>query len=233
MEAHQPGLIVIVTDCCSSRFKLPGKPRRVYLDTGAAATIDPVLRCLLYQSRGLVDITAASGNASFGDDHEGGIFTRAFGRLVEEGIPPSDGDRDGFISWPEFFSRLQSETEGVFVTWAQHQRARGEVVDQTSQKPHAFALGAHTSVVTLRNETEKVLKYQFRWAGRGAWDSASIPPHELAQHVPPSGRGSSATPTLEVRFEGDKVAELRPGKTYRFHDSAKPHGLEEHHETKQ
>ena len=182
MQEHQPGLVVLMTDCCSSRFKLPGKTRRVYTDGGTARTIQPVLRCLLYQSRGVVDITAASGNASFGDDHDGGIFTRTFDKLVRAEMPRSDTDRDGFVSWLEFFPRLQAETEGVFVTWAQHQRARGEEVDQRSQKPHAFDLGGGGGV-TLRNGTPGSLKYQYRWAGQSSWLDGSIPPNGVAHHV--------------------------------------------------
>jgi len=218
MQEHQPGLVVIMTDCCSTRFALPGKTRRVIPDKGTARTIDPVLRCLLYQSRGVVDITAASGNASFGDDHEGGIFTRTFAKLVEEGIPRSDANQDGFVTWPEFFSRLQSQTQGVFVTWAQHQRARGEEVDQTVQKPHAFELAGRADAVSLRNETVGPLKYQYRWAGQTSWEDATIEPNGVGQHVPPARQGRAA-PTLEVRFEGGKAAELRVGKTYRFHGS--------------
>ena len=86
MQSHQPGLVVLMTDCCSNRFSLPGKTRRVYVDEGTAQTIQPVLRCLLYQSRGIVDITASSGNASYGDDHDGGIFTRTFDKLVRDGL---------------------------------------------------------------------------------------------------------------------------------------------------
>jgi hypothetical protein len=219
MQEHQPGLIVLLTDCCSTVYKLPGKSRRVYEDEGAARTMQPVLRCLLYQSRGVVDITASTGNASFGDDHDGGIFTRTFDRLVRAGIAPSDADRDGFVTWPEFFSRLQAETEGVFVTWAQHQRARGEDVDQTSQKPHAFALGGGSDAVSLRNETPGLLRYQFRWSGQPKWEDASIAPNQIGKHVPPASRGGRALPTLEVRFEGGKTAELQVGKTYRFHDT--------------
>ncbi len=217
MQEHQPGLVVLMTDCCSTRFKLPGKLRRVYEDEGAAGTIQPVLRCLLYQSRGVVDITAASGDASFGDDHDGGIFTRAFDRLVRDGIAKSDADRDGFVSWPEFFSRLQSETEGVFVDWAKRQRALGEEVEQTSQRPHAFELAGRADAVSLRNETGMPLSYQYRWASQNSWEDAVIPPDGVGQHVPPSGHASTELrPTLEVRFEGGKTAELRVGKTYRF-----------------
>lgn len=220
MQEHQPGLVVIMTDCCSTRFSFGKTPRRLYLDKGNAASIDPVLRCLLYQSRGLVDITAASGNASFGDDHEGGIFTRSFAKLVEDGIAGSDANHDGFVSWPEFFSRLQSRTEGVFITWAQHQRARGEEVDQTSQKPMAFSLGTGgdaPGVVRLRNETAASMEYEYRWAGRASWTSGRIAPHGLAQHAPPDG--SDGRPLLEVRFrEGKPPQQLHVGKTYTFHD---------------
>ncbi len=219
MQEHQPGLVVIMTDCCSTRFSL-GKTRRILPDKGTAASIDPVLRCLLYQSRGVVDITAASGDASFGDDHEGGIFTRSFAKLVEDGIAGSDANRDGFVSWPEFFSRLQSRTEGIFITWAQHQRARGEEVDQTSQKPMAFSLGKGgdaPGVVRLRNETAASMEYEYRWAGRAPWTSGRIAPHGLAQHAPPDG--GDGRPLLEVRFrEGKPPQQLHVGKTYTFHD---------------
>jgi len=231
MQEHQPGLVVIMTDCCSTRFSL-GKTRRILPDKGTAASIDPVLRCLLYQSRGVVDITAASGDASFGDDHEGGIFTRSFAKLVEDGIAGSDANKDGFVSWPEFFSRLQTQTQGIFVTWAQHQRARGEEIDQTSQKPMAFSLGTggESPVVRLRNDTVEPMEYEYRWAGGSSWQSGRIAPHAVAEHAPPPGGGNRPT-TLEVRFKGGKTAELQAGKTYRFHDTKKPRGSEEKSKT--
>jgi Caspase domain len=221
MQQKKPGLAVILTDCCSTSFHLPGKTRRLYADKGTATTVDPLLRCLLFQSRGLIDITAASGNASFGDDHEGGIFTRTFARLVEDGIAGSDTDKDGFVSWSEFFSRLQQRTQGVFVTWAEHQRARGEDVDQSSQKPMAFSLGGAANAgraVRLRNNTGKPLSYEYRWSGRSSWTSAQIALSGVAEHTPPSGAGAGVG-QLEVRFREDEVTKvLHPGRTYTFHD---------------
>jgi len=229
MQQHQPGLVVIMTDCCSYRFKLQGKIRRVYEEEGIAKTLQPVLRCLLFQSRGVVDITAASGNAAFGDDHDGGIFTRTFDKLVRNGVSNLDADHDGFVSWQEFFPRLQDETEGAFVTWAVHQRALGEKVDQKSQKPYAYELAAEgggVAAVRLRNETAEPMEYQFRWGGEASWVSGHIAPRGVAQHEPPVGRGSPAPP-LEIRFKGNKTAELQVGKTYRFHDSKKPRSLDD------
>ncbi len=216
MQQRQPGLVVLITDCCSNRYKLPGKSRKVYEDEGTARTIHPVLRCLLYQSRGVVDITAASSNIAYGDDHDGGIFTRSLDKLVRAGIARSDTDRDGFVTWPEFFTQLQSETEGTFVTWAQHERALGEPVDQSSQRPQAFALGAGGAYVALRNEAPKALRYEYRWSGQTSWEVASIAPRGSAAHTPPAGRPGA---TLEVRFEGGQTDGLRVGKTYRFHDT--------------
>jgi Caspase domain len=221
MQQKQPSLIVILTDCCSTSFHLPGKTRRVFADKGTAATVDPLLRCLLYQSRGVVDITAASGNASFGDDHEGGIFTRTFAKLVADGTAGSDGNNDGFVTWSEFFGRLQARTQGVFVTWAQHQRARGEDVDQTSQKPMAFSLGTAadaSAVVGLHNATASALAYEYRWAGTTSWQNGQIAPRAVAEHAAPAGAGHHPQ-VLEVRFDGGKTSRLQPGKTYYFHDT--------------
>jgi hypothetical protein len=222
MQEHQPALTVIMTDCCSTRYSLPGKKavRNVIVDSGGAATIHPVLKCLLYQSRGVVDITAASGNASYGDDHDGGIFTRTFARLVDEGIAVSDADQDGFVSWPEFFARLQSRTQGVFINWAEKQRARGEEVEQSSQRPMAFSLGSSggSQVVRIRNDTAQPMDYEYRWKGRPSWASGQIAPHSLAEHAAPPGQGNGHL-VLEVQFSGGKTGELVVGKTYKFHEN--------------
>jgi hypothetical protein len=73
--------------------------------------------------------------------------------------------------------------------------------------------------VSLRNDTAGTLRYQYRWKGQTSWEDASIPPQGIVRHAAPSGREHSATPGLEVRFEGGKIADLRVGKTYRFHDT--------------
>jgi hypothetical protein len=226
MQEHGPGLAVLITDCCSNRFKLPGRARRVISDEGTARTIHPVLRCLLYQSRGLVDLTAASGNVAFGDDHDGGLFTRTFEKLVRSGIPPSDTNHDGFVSWPEFFAQLQTQTENTFVTWAQRQRAMGATVDQNTQRPFAYELGSVPDTVSLRNDTAGTLSYQYRWKGQTSWESSSIPPQGMVHHASPAIGGGAAAPRLEVRFEGAKTAELPVGKTYRFHETRSARGRE-------
>ena len=150
-----------MTDCCSNRFPLPGMIRRIYPDKGTAAAIDPVLRCLLYQSRGVVDITAASGNASFGDDHEGGIFTRTFAKLVEDGIADPTLTTMGLFPGRSLFRPLQSRTDGVFITWAQQQRAaRGgtSIKHRRSPRPSAWEL------VPNRKPSGSATTPQSRWS---------------------------------------------------------------------
>ena len=50
----------------------------------------------------------------------------------------------------------------------------------------------------------------------------SIAPRGLGRHIPAQRRGIRE-PLLQVRFEGGKTADLRVGKTYKFHDTTKPH----------
>jgi hypothetical protein len=219
MQQHHPALTVVMTDCCSNVVRL-GKSRRVVLDKGTARTLDPLLRCLLFQARGFVDITAASGNASFGDDHDGGIFTRTFGGLIEKGVEGSDANGDGFVSWNEFFDCLQSDTANVFVTWASKHRALGEEVDQSSQKPMAFSLGGKSEprAVRIRNGRTEPIIYEFRWSNKGAWFNGRIEPGGHAEHTVPADLGDPE-PALEVRFAEGKTVKLGVRKPYYFHDN--------------
>jgi hypothetical protein len=93
MGAKQPRLSVLLTDCCSSLFK----PRKLPPAPGAPAPrpeISPLLRCLLLEHRGVVDITSSSyGEASWGRPGFGGFFTNALGRAMGAwDIDPFDDD---------------------------------------------------------------------------------------------------------------------------------------------
>ena len=210
MQQKQPGLIVILTDCCSTSFHLPGKTRRVFADKGTAATVDPLLRCLLYQSRGVVDITAASGNASFGDDHEGGIFTRTFAGLVADGTAGSDGNNDGFVTWSEFFARLQARTQRVFVTWAQHQRRGAKTsIKRRKSRWHSawerWATPPQSFVSTMRWPCQWTTNIGGPAKRRGVM--VASPPHAFAEHAAPSGGGAAAG-SARSPLPGGQVGQL-------------------------
>lgn len=223
MQDKNPGLQVLLTDCCSSRFKLPDKKRKVFEEVGEAKELDPVLRCLFLRHRGVVDVTAASDNtAAFGDDHEGGVFTRTLGALLTSRVADLDVNGDKFVSWNEVFPRLQKDTEQVFARWARDHRARGEKVEQTTQKPRALELpdaGAAANTLTLINEGAGPLRYQHRWSGDTAWENAVIAVKAANTHQAPPGKSPALV--LEVKFDNGEAAALKLGKSYRWTDSAK------------
>jgi hypothetical protein len=216
MTQTQVGLAVILTDCCSNHLKIP-KRRSLPQVLLPAGQIRPVVRCLLFQSRGVVDITAASDNSAWGDEEEGGIFTRTLARLMLGDPAKLDADHDGFVSWKEFFGRLDRETQTTFVSWARQAKARGDVVDQGSQRPHAFELpGGNGSaretsyaVVGLRNDTPTVVHYQYRWSAQDAWKSSLLGPRSTIPRFYALAGRVEALPALEIRLEStEKTARL-------------------------
>lgn len=217
MLQGRPGLAILVTDCCSNRVKFPDPPKRNFRAV-EPRDVDPVLKHLLFQHRGLVDLTASTDNFAYGDDHDGGLFTRTLVGYMRKSVAVLDGDRDGFVAWAEVFPRVQSETEKMFDGWAKEARGRGEKLDQKSQKPRAFALCEPS--VTLLNPTKKAVRYQYRWEGESAWSSGVLPADGSQSHAVPPERAAKQ-PRLEVKFDTGETGLLRPGKSYKFADDGK------------
>jgi hypothetical protein len=218
MLQTKPGLAVILSDCCSDRFELRRKNRDVW--DFEHREINPVMHNLFFQHRGLVDITASTGNEAFGDEHQGGLFTRALGKLLRSRPEELDTNRDGFVDWKEFFPRLQKDTENTFVSWAQKHRALGEEVRQKSQRPRALYLpgdpvGAPGEAVTIRNDTNRTIAYEYRWGGQ-AWQTGTIGPRKTVAHAPPPGL-ASGTVQLEIRSK-DGSGSAKLGRTLYFHE---------------
>jgi hypothetical protein len=220
MRQHAPGLVVIVTDCCSDRFKIPNPPKKKFRGS-PPSEIDPVLRCLFFQHRGVVDITAATDNAAFGDDHDGGLFTRSLVAELKKSAHLLDASKDGFVSWSEVFPRVQADTQRAFARWAREARSRGESVDQATQKPRAFALGARGQSLTLINGTKRPVRYQHRWEGDAAWETTILPAEGSQTHTAPTTKLGKEMPRLEVRFESGETAVLKVGKSYKYSDDKK------------
>lgn len=219
MLQKNPGLAVLLTDCCSNRYELKKKNRDVW--DSEHREFNPVVRNLFFQQRGVVDLTASTGAEAFGDEHQGGIFTRTLGKLLLSKSETLDTNRDGFVDWKEFFPRLQNETEKVFVSWAQQHRGQGEEVSQKSQRPRALYLPGDqvpgtSAAVTLRNETDRTIQYEYRWGSSDSWKNGSIGPKKSVTHPVPSGQ-DAAVSRLEIRsIEGKGTA--KAGSTLRFHD---------------
>lgn len=229
MSSHHPGLIVILTDCCSTRYPL-GKKRRVSVFPGVARKLDPTLRCLLFQHRGMVDVTATSEGAAFGDDEEGGLFTRTLARTIQKHSDNLARSPDRFVTWAELFQEVQSGTAREFSHWSRDQQARGAKVEQKTQKPRAFELPRDPTrpSVTLRNGTSTVVRYRCRWGNEGDWEQVIMSPEGGHLHLAPTGHTSPEPRSLNVEFENGEAATLATGKTYKFNSGPrKSRGLNE------
>src|SRR5262249_22155788 len=124
MEAKKAGLVVILSDGRSKlcRTKVA---RRMTLTVKPPPALHKTLRCLFFQARDTVDITASGEGPAWGDDVRGGVFTRALCKVLERKLSDLDRDRDGLVTWREIFPVLEKETRVAFTTWAREWRDRG------------------------------------------------------------------------------------------------------------
>jgi hypothetical protein len=222
MMARHAGLVIVVTDCCSTRYSL-GKKRKLKALPGAARQLDPALRCLFFQHRGVVDMTAAVEGAAFGDDDEGGLFTRTLAGTIQKHAGELRRASDKFVSWAELFHEVESGTAREFARWSRDQQARGEPVEQQTQKPRAFELPRDPTRpgLALRNGTNKVVRYRCRWGNEGDWEQVVMAPEGARLHLAPLKTSSAESPTLSVEFGDQERATLKVGKTYRYTASTK------------
>lgn len=210
MQEKGAALVVLLTDCCSNILPMPtakptrGKPVEPPTD------IQPVLRCLFFQQRGVVDITASTNDSSWGDDQHGGIFTRTLARLMAGDLKTLDSDGDGFVTWKEFFPILTRETEGTFVAWATERRTAGETVDQKSQTPRLFRLLPDAplekqkdyAVVSLTNRTKAAVAFRYHWSSDENWTSEVLPAGQTITLFRPLADPEGPLPLLEI-VQGD------------------------------
>ena len=114
LTERRPRLSVLLTDCCASLVKPRPQP-----PAGARAPqprVSPMMRCLLLQHRGIVDLTSSSfGEISWGRQGTGGIFTHALTQAMGAwDIPQFDTDKDGFLTWTELFDQVRRDTQTAF-----------------------------------------------------------------------------------------------------------------------
>jgi hypothetical protein len=223
MEDRKPGLVVLLTDCCSTYLR--ARPKRLHRKANSEPQLHPVLRCLFFQHRGTVDITAAEdGTASFGDDQHGGVFSNALVNLLESDLKRVDRDGDRFVTWKEFFPQVVRQTEKDFQDFAARARAAGEEVEQKTQRPHSFALPEAPArpavakptyaVVTLLNDSGSALSYRYRWSGEKEWKEDALARGGRKVHSRPV-EGGAKLPDFEIKVKSendDGHDTLRPAK---------------------
>src|SRR5262249_8614452 len=106
-----------------------------------ATELAPVMRCLFFQHRGLVDITAAEkGTFAWFSSRTGGVFTQALcQRLLRKPLNALDTNKDGFLTWAEFSEELKAETNKSFAELKSEGNNR-EVMTQDSQIALVFTV---------------------------------------------------------------------------------------------
>jgi hypothetical protein len=216
MQSKQAGLVVLLTDCCSNYYTMPRR-RATVTAVPPPKTIRPVLKCLLFQHKGLVDVTASELEPSWGDDNEGGVFTRTLTRLMSRDLKSLDSNEDGFVSWKEFFPVLQKATRTTFVKWADEQRRlNGQRIDQRSQKPHAyFPLpdGARSggekayAVVSLTNRKTEPVQFRYRWSGTTGWHQEILASGKTTTLLCQLSDADPVLPVLELQEDGESKIE--------------------------
>jgi hypothetical protein len=165
---------------------------------------------LFFQSRGVVDVTAATEEAAWSDDENGGLFTRSLARMLTRETKELDANKDGFVTWPEFFPQLQKETQYFFKEWTAKMRARypDAQIRAETQKPHAFFLGKPTAyaVVEVQNGKAEATKYRYRWDPKDEYLEWSLKPGERRVHL--ILLDGDALPPLELLREGADRPEM-------------------------
>jgi len=229
MYAHKPGLAVILTDCCSVRMRVDVK-RSILEMPGSARQLDPALNALFFRHRGLVDITAATGNGAWCNDEVGGLFTFNLVKVIDRHSKLTAGGREQFVTWKELFPQVQQETVGMSSEWHQEDPQKEDENKQKFQKPQAFELPDDPTrpYLVLHNTAQAVVRYRYRWGNEGNWASASLPPEGDRLHSVPATIASPERSNLELKFEDGETDTLKVGKRYRYSPGPKKtRGLDE------
>jgi hypothetical protein len=135
LQEKQPGLVVLLSDTCSSEFtfqagRRPGRVRR----PAPAQALSPLFRSLFFRHRSVADITAAQRGSYAWYTPEGGVFTRALcGLLTADAQYPN-------VTWADFSGALSRDTDTIFQQIKQGATEPPELVNQASQVPLVFSL---------------------------------------------------------------------------------------------
>jgi hypothetical protein len=226
MEAKKAGLVVLLSDG-RNKPRRSRVARRMAMTVKPPTRLHPTLRCLFFQARDTVDITASGDGPAWGDEDRGGVFTRALCKVLESKLRDLDRDRDGLVTWKEIFPALQKETEVAFTAWVRERRNWGESIEGPSQKPLAYSLGRDFTqgekafaVVTIRNRTTKPMSYLYRWSDESRWQKRTIAPNGQYVHAQPLSTLSGEMIRLKVQVIGS--SEERELKGLRWTGSGEP-----------
>jgi Caspase domain len=224
MQEKQPGLVVILTDCCSNIVRLKESKRPVS-EFVTPKVVTPVVRNLLFQHRGIVDISASTNEPSWGDDRQGGLFTRSLRATMESKVADLDANKDGFVTWAECFPVLSKKTNEEYLRYkSEHMRSEDgkDLAKQKEQLPRVYRLlpdaplGKQGSwaVVSLTNRTKDPVSFKYRWAGNTEWTEEMLPKGEKTTISLPLAGGAGQVPVLELLEKSEKQSQKLEAKRW-------------------
>jgi hypothetical protein len=151
MRFKNPGLAVVLTDCCSNHipYTLPPlitSPANLGAqapDEAGPREISPAVRNLFFEHRGVIDVTAADHDVAGFDPQAGSFFTLALTRLLGQDVASFKPINKDFLRWKDFFPRLREATNEEMQFY---KNKRGDK-DGSTQYAKAFQLSGETSEV--------------------------------------------------------------------------------------
>lgn len=236
MKSKKAGLTVIVTDCCSNLVRLRAMPREVF--PAPRDIMSPVFKHLFFLNRGLVDINATDkGDVSWGDTVTGGLFTFTLTGALSTPLTRLDRNRDGKLTWKEFFPQMRNHTEKYFKGWASKMRSGGEKISSRTQKPRAFQLTDNFAgdkvekpkpqtngktvqshlAINIQNNSKEKLTYRYRWSDEKAFHTRAVAAGKESLHTRKLASKFAKAPTLVVRLPGYPEGRLK-GRIHRSKD---------------
>jgi len=108
IQRKRPRLGILISDCCYSFLKAPAAEMAPYVQRPAATT--PLFMALLFESRGIVDITSSEkGQSSFVHDkpEDGSLFAAALWQFLDQ-------NRSRSLPWKHVFEQVRDKAAREF-----------------------------------------------------------------------------------------------------------------------
>lgn len=215
MMACNSRLIVILTDSCSNRklFDPNSRPGKGISDVRSPPT--SLLRHLLLEHRGVVDLNASSFNpslglaeAAWGDPELGGLFTRALIDLLTDRKTPDDQD------WPELIARLKTHAGHWYRAYRdynlENRASLGPAEEkiltgQPSQTPQVLSAGPISESVIVTSAADKRTREGIKLGITTREDRGRLLVENVESGSPASVRGFEPGDEI-VQIDGVKVS---------------------------
>jgi hypothetical protein len=186
--------VIFISDACTTFADFEFVPL-------APAPAFEVFYDLIVATEGLVDIASSSTGQESWFSKVGSVFTTAFQKNIVYERQSFDANRDGFVTWAEFFPKLSEATKQEFADLKSRTAAGNPLRIAKDQTPFAHFLGEwpqfqrKVSVENLTGEKVRITVHYFGFdaaAQRWQWTPADPnvdPNNALSYDLPVNGVG--------------------------------------------